>query len=126
MCINIYPSYQYVAAECDLNGGKSQHPHSRSSVKFRYIFDAFLRPNIPCLPACLQNSTFRLSVRDQFPDPCLGCREGKLISSIPPHHSSFMKTTGNPGTVGGSSRAQWWMQKLPSDTRVLVLSTGAW
>eukprot|EP00603_Paraphysomonas_imperforata_P004767 CAMPEP_0114446406 /NCGR_PEP_ID=MMETSP0103-20121206/19191_1 /TAXON_ID=37642 ORGANISM="Paraphysomonas imperforata, Strain PA2" /NCGR_SAMPLE_ID=MMETSP0103 /ASSEMBLY_ACC=CAM_ASM_000201 /LENGTH=428 /DNA_ID=CAMNT_0001618185 /DNA_START=86 /DNA_END=1372 /DNA_ORIENTATION=+ len=129
---------QYVAAQCYLSEVTSKTP-SASRPSFHMLFDAFLRPNIPCFAACLQNSSFRLSVRKKFPDPCSGCPEGKPVSSTPPHHSSYGQgapvgehsSTVSASVVAGSPitksvRSQWWMQKLPPDTRVLVIGTGAW
>lgn len=111
-CSFLFLYHQYIAAQCDLNDLSTAR-----SFSLHYNFDQYLRPNIPCEAICLQNATFRLSVRKKFPDPCSGCPEGRLISSTPPHYSSYKMNT---------QEGVWWMHRLPTDTRVLVISTGAW
>ena len=104
------------------NPEHSTSTSTTSSFSPQYIFNSFLRPNIPCEAICLQNTSFRLGVKGHFPDPCSGCPEGKAISSAPPHHSAFRRGGG----VMAGSGAKWWMHDLPVNTRVLIISTGAW
>ncbi len=133
---------KYIAAQCDLfskmdthnivSASSSTHhlPHLDRAPHFSvyFDFDSFLRPDIPCLPTCILNETFRLQVRNKFPNPCKGCPDGVKVSP-PPTYSSDVRSAdrrSDQGGTGAGSPRPWWMDRIPSDTRILIISTGAW
>jgi hypothetical protein len=73
------------------------------------IFESFLRNDIPCLPECLSNVTFREFNRNLWYSPCSACADGI--------RGNFTEYLNSPDA---------WMNRIPEDTLAIVMGSGPW
>jgi hypothetical protein len=73
-----------------------------------YVPELWLRPDIPCIPECIDNSALYSKHKEMF-NPCAGCYKGKYRPfDVYSHHPRF------------------WYQRIPNDTLAVIMGNGAW
>ena len=113
-------SQHHIAALCD-------REKLKTDMQFVFMSDLFFRRDLPCPNKCLTNATFRevhynwYKTGQRFIDYCGGCPSGQIQDEC-----VYVKDPSGTGGRYITPAEHWWETKIPTDAKVVILSTGAW